>query len=235
MTAIRTDIRESPQANSDPCGINDTLRAPISLDGTPEIDRLYVVPAGRGRAVRLAKGRTIEIVNTHGTQVCDFWAFNAANLAEFLSWEHARAFIEKCSPEPGDVLVSNRRRAMLTFTADTSPGVHDTLIAPCDIFRYIDLGVETYHDSCADNLRLAMMAIGLVVPEVPGSFNIWMNIPVDPRGRIGWKPTVSKPGDSVRMRAEMDCIAVMSACPQDLIPINSLAPKDLHFRVLAAG
>lgn len=32
---------------------------------------LHVVPARRGRAVRLAKGRAIQIINTHGQQVVD--------------------------------------------------------------------------------------------------------------------------------------------------------------------
>jgi Domain of unknown function (DUF1989) len=65
-----------------------------------------------------------------------------------------------------------------TLVEDTSPGVHDTLIAACDLFRYITLGVDEYHDNCSDNLRMAMMAIGLTVPEVPQPFNIWMNIPL---------------------------------------------------------
>lgn len=228
---LRVDILDNPAGNAIPCGTNPTLNSPISADGTPEPGQLYEVPARQGRAVRLAAGDVIELINTHGTQVCDFWAFNAGNLGEHLSWEHARAFIDKTVPEPGDALVTNRRRAILTMLEDTSPGVHDTLIAPCDLFRYINLGVNDYHDSCADNLRMALMAIGLVAPEVPGSFNIWMNIPVDAQRRIQWLPTVAKPGDKVRMRADMDCIAVMSACPQDLIPINSLTPKSVHFRV----
>jgi uncharacterized protein YcgI (DUF1989 family) len=35
------------------------------------------------------------------------------------------------------------------------------------------------------------------------------------------------------MRAETDIIAVMSACPQDLTPVNGdgLAPTELHFRI----
>ena len=118
------------------------------------------------------------MINTHGTQVCDFWAFSAANPTEFMSWEHGRAFINRVIPRVGDGLATNRRRPILTLIEDTSPGIHDTLIAACDLFRYINLGVKEYHDSCADNLRMAMMAIGVPVPEVPQPFNLWMNIPV---------------------------------------------------------
>jgi uncharacterized protein len=230
---IPADIAERPASNVQPCGINDTLQNPISADGIAEPGRLYEVPARQGRAVRLAKGQTIEIINTHGTQVCDTWAFNAANLSEFLSWEHARAWIDKVIPGVGDALVTNRRRAIVTLIEDTSPGIHDTLMAACDLFRYQTLGCNTYHDSCADNLRLALMSIGLSAPEVPQPLNLWMNIPVDRHWRVQWLPPVSKAGDKVRLRAEMDAIIVMSACPQDLIPINNLKPLEVHFRVLA--
>ena len=46
-----------------------------------------VVPARRGRAVRLYKGQAIQIINTHGQQVVDTWCFNADDLSEFMSME----------------------------------------------------------------------------------------------------------------------------------------------------
>ena len=41
---------------------------------------LQEIPARQGRAVRLAKGQRIKLINTHGSQVVDTWAFNAADL-----------------------------------------------------------------------------------------------------------------------------------------------------------
>ena len=193
---------------------------------------LQLLPARSGRAVRLAAGQSIRIVNTHGTQVVDTWAFAAHDLSEFLSMEHMRAFIDRLSPLPGDKLVTNHRRPILTLVEDTSPGIHDTLIAACDIHRYRGLGVATYHENCADNLHAGMAALGLVPPEVPSPLNLWMNIPVRPDRSIGWAETVSKPGDFVVLKAELDCIVAMSACPQDIICINGFAPTDAHFEVL---
>ena len=229
---IAATIRDIPAQNAEPCGLNPTLHSSISPDGIPELGYLYQVPARHGRAVRVAKGQTIEVINTHGTQVCDFWAFSSANHAEFMSWEHGRGYLNRLIPKVGDALATNRRRAILTLTEDTSPGIHDTLMAACDLFRYINFGVEQYHDNCADNLRMAMMAIGVPVPEVPQPLNLWMNIPVNKDWSVDWLPPVSKPGDKVRMRAEMDCICAMSACPQDMIPINNMKPVDVHFRVV---
>ena len=136
-------------------------------------------------------------------------------------------------PAVGDVMVSNRRRPMLTITSDDSPGVHDTVIASCDWPRYQVLGCTEYHDNCADNFRMALMAIGEAAVHVPDPFNLWMNIPVSPQGRISWEAPVSSAGHSIVMRAETDIITIMSACPQDLTPVNGdgLAPTELHFRI----
>lgn len=224
-----------PRLNCEPCGVNDTLHAPISPDGTPELGRRYTVPARQGRAVRVAAGQRIRIINPAGTQVCDTWAFSADNPHEFMSWEHARPFINRCIPRPGDALASNRRRPILTLLEDSSPGIHDTLMAACDQYRYITLGHPAYHDNCSDNLRLAIAAIGCVAPEVPQPLNLWMNIPVAPDWSVQWLAPVSRPGDYVVLRADMDCIVVMSACPQDILPINGndLAPVEVAFEVLA--
>lgn len=195
------------------------------------MSELVTIPARRGKAARLAKGQSIRIVNTHGNQVVDTWAFNAADLHEFMSMEHARAYIDRIRPKVGDPIASNRRRPILTLTEDTSPGVHDTLIAACDTWRYKNLGCKEYHSNCTDNLREAMAELGLVPPECPSPLNLWMNIPVVDNDGIQWLPPVSRPGDYVVLRAEIDCIVAMSACPQDMIPINGFNPVEAHFLV----
>ncbi|KLU24042.1 aminomethyltransferase [Caballeronia mineralivorans PML1(12)] len=219
--------------NSHALGENATLREPISADGTPEIGKTYTVPARNGRAVRVKSGQTIRITNTHGTQVCDTWIFNADHLDEFLSFEHARASLDKVIPQAGDPLMTNHRRPIAEFVTDTSPGVHDTLMAACDLYRYKNLGVAGYHDNCADNMRMALKAIGLRAREVPQPFNLWMNIPIKPDYSIEWLAPVSKASDYVDIKALMDCVVVMSACPQDIIPINALNPLEVEFTVLA--
>ena len=147
--------------------------------------------------------------------------------------EHARAWLDRITPRPGDALVTNRRRPILTLLEDSSPGVHDTFIAACDLYRYRTLGAEGYHDNCADNLRMAMKAVGARVREVPSPLNLWMNIPIAPDLSIDWLPPAAKPGDHVLLRAEMDCIVAFSACPQDIVPINGQAcsPVEVHFEV----
>src|SRR5208282_2298652 len=59
---------------------------------------LIEIPARRGKAVRLGKGRQLKLINTHGTQVVDTWAFNENNLHEFMSMEHTRPHIGRIYP-----------------------------------------------------------------------------------------------------------------------------------------
>ncbi len=193
---------------------------------------LNVIPARKGAAARLKKGQSIKIINTHGHQVVDFWAFNAADLSEFLSMEHLRATLTTIFPKAGHDLHTNIRRPIMHFVEDTSPGIHDTLMAACDSYRYRLLGVEDYHDNCTDNLRDAMAELGYNGLETPSPLNLWMNIPVAEGGETSWGEPVSKPGDYVVLRAEMDCIAAMSCCPQDILPVNAGSTVECHYQIL---
>lgn len=192
------------------------------------------IPARRGVAVRLGRGGRARVINTKGQQVVDCWAFSAAGLGEFMSMEHSRVAIGKLIPAVGDSMVTNRRRPILTLVEDTSGGIHDTLFAACDRWRYETLDYRSYHDNCTDNLAAALAALGLVPPQTPGPFNLFMNIPVIDGVRVEVRPPVSTPGSYVTLRAEMDCVLALSACPQDIVPVNGLAltPTEAHLDLL---
>ena len=192
------------------------------------------IPARSGKSTRLNRGETVKIINTTGQQVVDTWAFNASDLREFMSMEHSRVALGHIMPAVGDMLVTNRRRPILTVLEDTSGGIHDTLFAACDRWRYELLGCEGYHDNCTDNLAAALAKLGLAPPEVPAPLNLFMNIPVIDGDRVEVRPPVSTPGSHIALRAEIDCILVFSACPQDILPVNGLAmrPTHAHFMIL---
>ena len=195
---------------------------------------IQVVPAGGSATQRLSAGQLIKVINTSGTQVIDCWAFVLADTREHMSMEHTRVEIERVSPRAGDHLYTNRRRPILTLMQDTSPGVHDTTFAACDVYRYERLGARGYHRNCTDNLAAAMQAAGLSLVSTPCPLNLWENSQVQPDGRQVIAPPVSAPGDFVVLRAELDLILVFSACPQDMAPTNGVngIPQDGHFTVL---
>lgn len=193
------------------------------------------IPARAGRAAFVPKGHHVRVINTHGQQVVDTWAFNRHDLDEFMSMEHTRADSLTVFPSVGHTLLTNHRRPILTFTEDTSGGMHDTLIAACDRYRYELLGCREPHANCTDNLAAGLASLGLRGAKIPSPLNLFMNIPVDRAGRLTFDAPVSSPGSFVTLRAEMDIAIVFSACPQDILPINGHAciPTEAHFEVFA--
>jgi uncharacterized protein YcgI (DUF1989 family) len=192
------------------------------------------IPARSGKAARLRQGQLVKVINTTGQQVVDTWAFNAADLGEFMSMEHSRVAIGRIIPKPGDALVTNKRRPILTLVEDTSGGIHDTLFAACDRWRYELLGCTGYHDNCTDNLAAGLAELGLTPPETPAPLNLFMNIPVVDGNRVEVRAPVSTPDSHVSLRAELDCVVAFSACPQDLLPVNGRAmrPTHAHFEIM---
>ncbi|KAK5130714.1 hypothetical protein LTR08_001744 [Meristemomyces frigidus] len=191
-----------------------------------------------------------------GSLYAGYSAWNSMNAQgapsmEFMSMPHSRAAMLHMRPRVNDTLVSNLREPIMVLVEDSSPGIHDTLMAACDPQRYKGLGVDDWehHGSCAENLVLALKelneraglkgakAVGadVTINVVPAPLNLFMNIPWDDEGDLGFKAPKGKEGDYVRLRAERDVVVVMSACPQDVLEINAKKPTDAHFIVEEFG
>ena len=197
------------------------------------MEEAQTIPARRGKAAFVQRGQTVKVINTHGEQVVDTWAFVRHDLREFMSMEHTRATLVKIMPAVGDCLYTTRRRPILKIVEDTSPGIHDTLMAACDDYRYGLLGCTGYHDNCTDNLWAAMHALGLTPPETPSPLNLFMNIPWQSGGALSFDPPLTRPGDYIVLEAQLDLVVAFSACPQDILPINGKAgrPTEAHYRI----
>lgn len=192
-----------------------------------------IVPAGHGRAFRLAKGERIAIINTHGQQVVDTWALNADDPSEMLSMEHTRSCLDKLRPCAGDDLFTNRRRPLVHFESDTSPGIHDTLLSACDQVRYDLLGFAGSHRSCAQNFYEALGALGVKPDRVPAPLNMFERVIITESGTLEIAPPAARPGDTVVLRALEPAIVILSACPMDIALTNGLdrTPKDIAVRI----
>jgi len=189
------------------------------------------IPARHAKAAFVKKRQRIKVINTHGTQVVDCWALNAENMGEFMSMEHCRVAFERVCPRKGDTMVTNRRRPILKIMEDSASGSHDTLLAACDRFRYQQLGCKEYHRNCTDNFWEALVEIGMKPIELPSPFNLWQNTPVEPGGVIKSNPPITKKGDYIVLRAEMDLVICLSACPQDITSICGNKPRNAHFEI----
>ena len=196
---------------------------------------LDIVPARLGARLALPKGGRFKVINTHGTQVIDMWAFDARDPMRYMSMSHTHSFLRRLYPRPGEAFVTWERHPILTVIEDASSGDHDTSYPCCDEHRYRLEGVVGFHDSCANNLKVELAKCGIAMPvPTPQPFNLWMNVKVRDDARIDFMKPTSKPGDYMILEANMDAIVVMSACPYDLgtIPVNGAPPRDVHFEVL---
>jgi len=196
---------------------------------------LTELPARCGTALRLEAGQRLRVVNTHGGQVVDMWAF-CTGADEHMSMPHSVVTLGRIKPSVGDRLYSNLRRPVLQLVEDTSPGTHCMLFAACDQARYALLGVKEHHDNCADNLRGAVAPLGIALPYIPTPLNLFMNTHFHEHRAMEVVAPEAKPGDAVTFRAERDCIIALSACPQDLVPVNAhgCTPQPVGYAVLSA-
>ena len=231
--------------------------------------KTHTVPARSGVAVALAPNQTLRVINTYGTQVVDTWAYilplgKSSDLNHHMSMSHTRARNTRFSPLVDDVLYTNHRLPILQLIEDTTPGVHDTAIAACDIWRYRELAGKSmdggdgyYHESCSENLVLALKRdVGINTGRLggwgngPDPLNLFMNIPIHPKwagskhpipaevspsagANLSFEKTVSSPGEYVRLKnvSGGDVVVVMSACPQDLLEINCRMPRSVDYVV----
>ncbi|KAL9112276.1 MAG: hypothetical protein Q9227_003394 [Pyrenula ochraceoflavens] len=205
---------------------------------------MQVIPARSGAHASLRKGQKIKVINTHGNQVVDFWAFTndatSSSTPKYLSMSQTRSALLRVRVSVGDILRDNTRKPILQMVEDTTSGVHDMLFPACDKYRYAMMGVEGFHDSCANNLHTEMKKAGFQPGRgdewLPDPFNLFMNIPVEGLGNgkggsLDIKPPESREGQFVVLQAEEDCLVFMSACPQDVVPVNAQNPVEAHFEV----
>ncbi|TBW35357.1 urea carboxylase-associated family protein [Siculibacillus lacustris] len=200
-----------------------------------DVERSVVLPAGYGKAIRLQAGRRLRLVNLHGVQAVDLWAFVDGDPGEYLSMEHFRSVHSVVWATTATPLVSNARRAIVTIVEDTSSGRHDTLLCPCNEPLYRQLGAPAGHRSCADNLHEGLADLGLAVPFTPASLNLFMCVEVRADGSIDRRLPSSSPGSHLVLQAEVDVVLAFSCCPQDITPINGpeRTPRDCRIDILA--
>ncbi|EME58807.1 hypothetical protein H074_17078 [Amycolatopsis decaplanina DSM 44594] len=196
------------------------------------------MPPGTAKAVRVAAGDLVRMIDVEGGQVGDVFAFRdsgGTELTEHHSAAHTRAGVDRLFPAVGDSFLTDLRRPILTLVEDTSPGEHDMLIPACDPARYTALGAPG-HRSCAANLREALEESGLsFAGPTPQPINVFMRVPVGEGGRLNWLTASSRPGDAVTLRARMDCVVVVSACPQDLVRISDAGLSPLAIETVHNG
>ena len=181
-----------------------------------------------GTAFNLKNGQLLKIIDPQGEQVSDVTAFAAEDISEWLSSGRTIDYANTIYVTSGHTLYSNRSRPMFTILEDTV-GRHDFLLTPCspETFQII-YNNHDYHPSCFENLHKNLAPFGISHDMIPTTFNIFMNVVVQPSGELRIDPPPSKAGDFILLRAEMDLIVGVTACSAEMSNNYSFKPIDVE-------
>ena len=194
----------------------------------------YHLEPQTGIAFELRKGQKLRVIDPAGEQVSDVVAFasaapDRANASEWLSSGRTIDYNNTIYHSTGHVLYSNRSNPMFTILEDRV-GRHDFLLTPCspETFEILYESHQGYHPSCFENLTQNLERFGVEGDHIPTTFNVFMNVEVLPSGEIVIGPPLSKPGDFIDLRAEMNLIVGVTACSAEKSNNYSLKPIDLE-------
>ena len=192
-----------------------------------------VLEARGFRAVELGLGQVLRIEDIEGAQCSDLVFYNLHDFDERYSPANTVNVNRHIYLGEGCGLYSTRCNKMLTIVADTV-GRHDCICGSCspelNALRYGDRAIGKR--TCRENLADAVAPYGIRPVDIPYSFNNFMNFSVAESGEITYGETVSKPGDYIDLRADMDVLVAISNCPQELNEANAFNPTTLRLTVL---
>ncbi len=191
---------------------------------------IHTIPPRSGAGFRLDRGQTLTVIDPEGRQVADLLAFNRADLREVISSGRTLDYASRLYLTTGDPLYSNRSNVMLNIIAD-DVGRHDFLLTPCSKETFaIIYGDTDPHRGCFGNLAEALSPWGIEPDMIPVAFNCFMNVPIDgTTGAFTVEPPLSKAGDTVVFRAEMDLVIGLTAC--SALQSNGGSFKPIQYRV----
>ncbi len=191
-----------------------------------------VVPKNSGAAFEMRGGQRLRVA---GKSIVDFVAFNLHDLNERFDQARTKTNQVKIFISTGDTLFSKRNNPMLTIVEDTfTEGRHDLQKGMCSRKRFemvahgtakrvfaegVDINPKKPEEipdhGCWENLSEAVKPWNISPDDVPSPFNIFQCMRIDPETGIMYD-TMIRPTDEahVDLRAEMDCLVAVSACPE---------------------
>jgi uncharacterized protein YcgI (DUF1989 family) len=187
------------------------------------------MPYNTGASFEVRKGRTIRI---EGRTTADTVAFNLHNLRERFDQARTKVAQAKIFLRQGDRLLSKFNTTMLTITADTwAGGTHDLQKGMCsastyqlfagDLFERYRLretfGIERKNlpdHGCWENLIDGLKGYDIAPEDIPSPFNVFQDMKIDGvSGQMDMTNRQPVNPEYVDLRAEMDCLVGISACP----------------------
>jgi uncharacterized protein YcgI (DUF1989 family) len=164
----------------------------------------------------------------------DFVAFNLNDLRERFDQARTKVYNMNIFVTTGHPLVSKYNNVMLTISHDGyKDGTHDMQKGTCSkhsFSRFVETpeGVEKWKKlgrsipppdhGCWENLTEALKTWKVAAEDIPNPLNLFQTMDIDGKtGTMKFSQVEShdrSPGSYVDLRAEMDCLVALSACPE---------------------
>jgi uncharacterized protein len=185
------------------------------------------VPYNTGWSEDLKKGQVLRII---ATTTVDFVCLRRENLKERFDQARTKVYNGKIFITTGDKLMGRNNQHMMTIVANTNDqGTHDLQKGMCSGYRF-QLAKkegrlrEYYHrdykedeipdHGCYENLSRALATYKIDPEDIPNPWNLNQHMTIDGKtGKMEHTTIRAKPGSYVDLRAEMDLVVALSACP----------------------
>ena len=197
----------------------------------------FVIPARHARAFEAKRGQTIRIHQIEGGQVGDCVFYNADDRREMYHVGQTWAINVICGTGTSKSFKyfyskPPRENVMMTVVADSYRDHWGNMGGRCSKRRYeLRDNIADGHRSCQENLAEALAPYGISGDDIVDVFNVFMSVDLRTDGSFAIKPTTAGPDDYIDLRAEMNILAAVSACPADTSPTNGGNSAPLGIRI----
>lgn len=210
--------RQGDEASARRHSMNDgELFAPRALPADKIIWRETIAGGGQfSRIVR--KGQMLRLVNTSGAATPALIALNADLPSERLNTGDTAKVQWNAYLGKGRLVYSEMGRVLFSIVEDTC-GYHDLIAgastAASVARRFAD---DPYRTNARDNFILALGKFGLSKREVVPCISFFTGIDIVDGSKLKWLGPVSKAGDFIDLRAEMNVLVAVSNTSHPLNP-----------------
>lgn len=177
----------------------------------------HLIPPKDGIALEIKRGDVLQIIDEEGQQVADLVAFNKKDLGEHISATQTNKLNAHLNLKEKDFLYSTDCNKMFQITKITNPKVHYNFIfSPCaDMDNAIRFPDIPKGETCLGILKRVLKKYDLDWRNMLEPFSVGLNLHIDKDWNMRTEAPLSKAGDYVEIKALVDCVIGITACPQD--------------------
>jgi len=222
-------VAGSPAPDSDPAPAAAPAPSPMPAPPPDPATVLHheAIPGGWHRSTILRRHEVLRIARGAVPATAAFTAWSAADMSERLSLADSAKMQWTADLGKGRVLFSDMGRVLASVIEDAG-GAHDALVGgsngASNAARY---GAGAGRNT-RDNMILLASKRGLSKRDLPPTLSFFAPVRVDAAGAFVWRADLANGPAYVELRAEMDPLIAISACPHPLDPNPACAPGPIE-------